>query len=88
MPQAESRVVVKIRVCDPELVDSLLGFLESMGIPVAPSSVETVVVLPGLGNDVVTLLEVEIYLKLWEGRSERRQAELVEEPSAADTAEL
>jgi hypothetical protein len=79
---------VKIRIGDPELVDSLLGFLESMGIPVAPSSVEAIVALPGVDDDVVTRLEVEIYLKLWEARSEARQAELVEEPGAADTAEL
>jgi hypothetical protein len=29
-----------------------------------------------------------MYLKLWEARSDTRQAELIEEPSAADTAEL
>jgi hypothetical protein len=79
---------MKIRVGDPELVDSLLGFLESMGIPVAPSSAETIVALPELADDVVTRLEVEMYLKLWEARSDTRQAELIEEPSAADTAEL
>jgi hypothetical protein len=79
--------VVKIRVCDPELVDSLLGFLESMGIPVSPSSSETVVTLPEVEDDAFTRLEIEMYLRLWESHGGIRSAELLEAAGAADTAE-
>ena len=78
---------MKIRVCDPELVDSLLGFLDSMGIPVSPSSSETVVTLPEVEDDAFTRLEIETYLRLWESRGGIRSAELLEVAGAADTAE-
>ncbi len=70
---------VKILVHDPEHVDGLLTFLEKMGIPVAPSNVETVIALPEAGDDLVTRLEIEMYLKLWEARRPNRTAELVDE---------
>jgi hypothetical protein len=78
---------MKIRICDPELVDSLLGFLESMGIPVSPSSSETVVTLPEVEDDAFTRLEIEMYLRLWESRGGTRAAELLEAAGAADGAE-
>ncbi len=78
---------MKIRVCDPELVDSLLGFLESMGIPVSPSSSETVVTLPEVEDDAFTRLEIEMYLRLWESHGGIRSAQLLEAAGAADTAE-
>jgi hypothetical protein len=71
---------MKIELSDPEHVDGLLTFLEKMGIPVAPSDVKTVISLPEAGDDMVTRLEVEIYLRLWLARNPTRHAELVEEP--------
>jgi hypothetical protein len=70
---------MKIELSDPEHVDGLLTFLEKMGIPVSPSDVRTVVTLPEAGDDVVSRLEVEIYLKLWLAKNPTRRAEIVEE---------
>jgi hypothetical protein len=55
-----------------------------MGIDVTPSNLETIVTLPEAGDDFVTRLEIEMYLKLWEAKSESRQAELLAESEAAD----
>jgi hypothetical protein len=65
---------VRLQLNDPELIDSLLAFLERMGVEVAPSEIEAIVDLP---QQRAERRDLERLVRIWEALHPNAEVALV-----------